>query len=273
MSTLQKQISKLNLELKATQDDLFKAKQTLEAAHFDVDSLTKQRNAFVAQAGASRTPTPERNDELRRIQNQLSHTRDDLKAVTELLNFTKQSMTELSERHKMELEEAAQGRADELLKLRATHDEEVTTFASAKSDLLIRLSDLEGELASARAALAAQQTASPRSNSYGPSPSTSFATKEELTKLHEAHNLKMNDLEAAHEKAMKLLREELEASRNQIGDLTKEVAHKDMEIGYMRTDQEESDETITRYVVFVFHIVFSYHRYFISLLRPNDCRC
>lgn len=253
VSGLEKQISKFKLELKATQDDLYKAKTSLEASRAEVESLTKQRDAALAQAGAAPTSSPEQLEELRRLQNELSSTEDDLKVVTDMLNLTKTSMTELSDRQARELEEAAKGRADEILKLRAAHDEEVTTFATAKSDLLIRLSDLEGELASARAALAAQQTASPKSNSNGPTPSTSFATKEELTKLHEAHNLKMNDLQAAHEKALKLMKDELEAARGNIEQLTKDISHRDMEIGYMRTDQEESEETIARCVA---HFIF-----------------
>ena len=46
------------------------------------------------------------------------------------------------------------------------------------------------------------------------------------------------------------MKDELEAARGNIEQLTKDISHRDMEIGYMRTDQEESEETIARCVVY-----------------------
>lgn len=245
---MQKQINKLKLELRATQDDLLKAKASLETSRSEVESLTKQRDAALAQAGTVPTTSPEQADEIAHLKRELSNTKDDLAAVTEMLNLTKGSMTQLSDNHSRELQEAAKGRADEVLKLRSTHDAEVTKFATQKSELLIKLSDLEGELLSAKAALNAQQTASPKSTSNGHTQPTSAVTKEELTKLHEAHNLKLHDLQADHEKAFKRMKEELDVALGRIDELEQDISRKDMEIQYMAQDQEESQEQITRYV-------------------------
>ncbi|KAF9475626.1 hypothetical protein BDN70DRAFT_908060 [Pholiota conissans] len=246
LNDLQKQINKLKLELKATQDDLLKAKASLEASRSAVNSLTKQRDAALAQANAPPTTYPEQADEIVRLRRELAFTKDDLAAATDMLNLTKSSMTQLSDNHSRELQEAAKTRADEVLKLRSSHDAEITKFVTQKSELLIQLSDLEGELLSAKAAFSAQQTASPKSSSNGPTQSASMITKEELTKLHEAHNLKLYDLQASHEKALKQMKEELNVALGRIDDLEQDVSRKDMEIQYMAQDQEESQETITR---------------------------
>lgn len=252
VNTLQKQISKLNIELKATQDDLAKAKAALETSHKEVETLTKQRDVARTQAEAAPSLSPEHAEELSRVTKELSISKDDLLAVTDMLTFTKASMAELSDNHKKELEEAARIRADEILKLHAEHDKEVTTFAAQKSELLVKLSDLEGELATVKAGIPAHGSSSPKSNGNVISqPATSSGvTKEELAKLHEAHNLKIYDLQAEHDKSAKHAREELETAYNKISELQQDVTRKSMEIQYLEQDQEESQEQITRYVRF-----------------------
>lgn len=163
-----------------------------------------------------------------------------------MLNLTKSSLTEMSEKHQADVEESAKTRAEEALKISAAHDEELRILASQKSELLVKLSDLEGDLSTAKAALAAALSASPKTNGSPPrAPTSPGVTKEELAKLHEAHTHKVYDLEAEHEKAMKALKEELEKSHKKAADLEAEVARKDMEVRYLETDQEESQNQIT----------------------------
>jgi len=246
---LNKQLSKLNIELKATQDDLSKAKAALEASRAEVVTLTKQRDEARAQAEAAPALSPEHADEITRLTKELSNTKDDLAAVTDMLNLTKSSMTELSEKQSRELEETAKGRADEALKQRAQYDSEVNKLATQNSELVIKLSDSEGELATVKAALAARETASPKANGNGVHPPQSpGVTKEELTKMHEAHNLKIHDLHAEHEKAMKLAKDELEEALTKVVELQQDLARKAMEIQYLEEEQDESQEQITRYV-------------------------
>jgi len=124
-------------------------------------------------------------------------------------------------------------------------DEEVTTLVTEKSNLLMRLSDLQGELATLKAAVAAGPI-STKGNGNGAMPSSPGVTKEELQRMHEAHNLKIHDLHAVHQKNMKALKEELEASDHKVVELQQEVARKSMEIEYLEQDQEEHQEQITR---------------------------
>ncbi|KAK7064336.1 laminin-like protein epi-1 [Favolaschia claudopus] len=227
---LEKQIAKLNLELKATQDDLAKAKTNVEAARVEVENLTAQRDEAKAALSAAPEVSPQHAEEVSRLTKELSIVKDDLQDSTEMLNLTKASLEELSNNHTRELEELAQARAEETMKLRAAHDEEITTLASQKSELLTKLSDLEGELATLKATIEAG----------APAP------KEELQRMHEAHNLKVGDMQADHEKAIKGYKDELEASLTKVDELNAEVARKAMEIQYLESDQDENAERVTR---------------------------
>ncbi|TFK36845.1 hypothetical protein BDQ12DRAFT_608825, partial [Crucibulum laeve] len=251
VNDLQKQITKLNLDLKATQDDLSKSKAALEAARAEIISITQQRDEARALAETAPATSPEHTAEVARLANELSHAKDDLSAVTDQLNLMKASLAEMSDQHARQQEDAATARANEVMKLRSIHDEEVTALAKQKSELLIRLSDLEGELATAKAAANAEASA-PKSNGNNgaAAPPSPGVTKEELQRMHEAHNLKIYDLQAEHEKAMKALKEELETTHNKADELQQEVARKAMEIQYLEQDQDENQEQITRYVQF-----------------------
>ena len=248
-SRLEKQINTMKLDLKATQDDLGKAKAALESARGESENLTRQRDEALAAAASIPQKSPEHVEEMARLSQELSSTKDDLVAVTDLLNLTKASLTEMSHNQKKELEEAAKARADDLMKQRSTHDEEVSSLTAQKSELLVRLSDLEGELATLKATIFSE-TVAPKSNSNGVVPHAPGVTKEELQRLHEAHNLKMHDLQAEHEKVTKALKLELEVAESRTEEALQEVERKKMEIQYLEQDQEENQEQITRYVGF-----------------------
>ncbi|KAK0464960.1 uncharacterized protein EV420DRAFT_1301516 [Desarmillaria tabescens] len=241
---LEKQITNLTLDLKATQDDLAKAKASFESARAEIDTLTAQRDEARAAAAAVPEVSPEQAEEIARLTTQLSVTKDDLSAITDMLNLTKDSLTEMSHNHTKELEEVAKARAEEVTKLRTAHEEELSVLGTQKSELLVKLSDLEGELATAKAALAAEP-AVPKSNGTVP-PQSPGVTKEELQRLHEAHNLKVHDLEAEHQKALKALSAKLEATEAEAKESKLEVERKEMEIKYLESDQEDASELITR---------------------------
>lgn len=185
------------------------------------------------------------------------HTKDDLTALTEALNLTKSSMNEMSDRHTRDLEEAARTRAEEASALKSVHEEEVIALAREKGDLAVRLSDMEGELATARAELDSLK-ASPKLNGNGavashdasPSGGGGVVTDEMLRQVHEAHNLKLGDLQAEHEKTMKAMQKQLEDAQKKIGELGAEVSRKAMEIQFMESEHDEQSETVTRYVKF-----------------------
>lgn len=246
-NSLNKQIDKATLELKATQDDFSKTKATLEILKSDVDSLSKQLDEARALVDAGPTLSPEHAEEIARLTKELANSKDDFAAVTDVLNLTKSSISEMSGKHTQELEEGAKSRADQIIKLKSAHDSEVTTLAGQKSEAMMKISDLEGEIAILKAA---QESVVPKNVNGSTQPQQQTVTKEELTKLHEAHNLKIYDLLAEHEKALNALREEAEAAKSRVGDLEQEVGRKAMEIQYLEQDQDESQEQISRYVRF-----------------------
>lgn len=246
---MEKQINALKLDLKATQDDLVKAKAALESARGEIENLTRQRDEALAAAASIPQTSPEHVEEMTRLSKELSSTKDDLVAAADALNLTKASLTEMSHNQTKELEEVVKVHADEVMKLRSAYDEEVSSLAAQKSELVVKFSDLEGELAMLKATISSE-TVAPKSNSNGVAHHAPGVTKEELQRLHEAHNLKMHDLQAEHEKIVKALKLELEASESRRTDVLQEVERKKMEIQYLEQEQEDNQEQITRYVGF-----------------------
>ena len=247
--TFQKQLSTQALELKATSEDLAKAKATLNTSLQEVESLKVQLDEArrAAQATAS-TADADQNAEIARLNKELSNARDDLNGLNEVFRATQESMQEMGRNHQMELEEAAKGRAEDASKLRAAHNAEIQSIVADKSNLVTRLSDLEGEVATLRAyAAPTEAVASPKRNGSAPVPAETV-TKEELQQLHEAHNLKINDVQAQHDKALRALQEQVDAAVAKASEMEQDVARKKMEIMYLEQDQEESQDQITRYV-------------------------
>ncbi|TEB39010.1 hypothetical protein FA13DRAFT_1849704 [Coprinellus micaceus] len=236
----------INLELKATQDDLAKSKAALEELRKELENVKAQRDAAKASAEAVPAISSEQAEEVARLAQELAVAKDDLAAVTDMLNLTKSSLTEMSDKHQHDIEESAKDRAEEALKLAAAHDKEIKALASQKHDLLIRLSDLEGELSTAKAALSAAQTASPKPNGTpSRAPASPGVSKEELAKLHEAHTHKVYDLQAEHEQVLKVLREELQKAQEGNTQLKQEVERKNMEMRYLESDLEEIQGEVT----------------------------
>ena len=259
VARLENTINGLKLDLKATQDDLAKAKSGLELSRAEVENLRSQRDEARASSLSS-TDGAAAQEEAIRLAQELANTKDDLAAVTEHLDLTKASLTELSNNHSRESEEAARSRAEEVQKMQNSHTEAIKALAIEKSELSIKLSDLEGELSTLKAKVAAEAGPA-KSNGNGAAPPSPGVTKEELQRMYEAHNLKIHDLEAEHQKIVKVLRDELQALNSKVGELQEEVARKAMEVGYYEQEQDEHQEQITRYVG-----VFGFKSFLVSSL-------
>lgn len=250
VSILQKKIDDQSLDLKATQDDLAKAKAASESARSDAENIRTQLNEARAAAETVASASPEHLAEIERLNKDVSHAKDDLAAVTEMLDLTKTSLLEMSTNHSVELEEAAKGRAEEVTKLRTAHEQEMVALVTQKSELLTQLSDLEGELTIAKASITTDPTPSKSTGNGAAHISSPGVTKEELQQMHEAHNLKLHDLQSEHDRAIKALQEKLEDALSSVDNLQQEVGRKAMEIQYLEQDQEENQDQITRYVRF-----------------------
>ena len=227
-----------------------KSKAALTASAQELKSLKSQLEVARATAEvlASSVP-PDRTDQLNTLQKDLADARSDLDALQEVLSATNESIAEMSDRHGKELEEVVGARVMDVTKLRSTHESELTQLEKEKSDLVSKLSDAQGEISTLRAKIAAEPAipAAARPVSHGRTGSGTV-TKAEIQKMHEAHNLKMNDLRAEYEKKLKEMREELEVVNGKTKELQSEVSQKAMEIKYLEQDQEEANDTITRYV-------------------------
>lgn len=245
VTALEQKLSSQGLELRATQDDLAKAKSALEAARLASEDLGTQLDdarAAVVAASAS----ADQAAEIERLTKQLAGMRDESTMLNDVLEATKESLSEMSANHSKELEEAAKGRVEEVTRLRAEHEGQLSLLAAQKSELSLSLGDLENEVAMLKAQLSSVElSAIPRSNGAAPS-STTNVTREELQKVHEAHNLKMHDLQADHERAVRDLKFEVETLQNRLEEVQSDLARKNMEIQYLEQEQEESQDSITR---------------------------
>lgn len=239
---LEKNLSNQSLELRATQDDLSKAKAALDSSRAEAVSLKAQlEDAQAAFAAAS--VSPDQASEISRLTTELASFRDENVMLNDVLAVTKESLSEMSSNHTKELEEAAHVRVEEVMKLRAAHEEDISILASQKSELSLKLSDMEGEITTLRA----QAAAAPKSNGTGP-PSSTMVTRDELQKVHEAHNMKMHDLVAEHERTVRGLRGEIDGLQSKLDELHQDVTRKSMEIQYLEQEQDESQDSIIRYV-------------------------
>ena len=254
---LSKQISRLTLELKATQDDLAKSKAALDTSAHDLKSLEAQLEVSRATAEVlASSATPDRTEEVNTLKQDLVDAKLHLTALQEVLTATNESIADISNRHRRDLEEATQARTTQVEKLKSVHESELARFTKEKSDLGSKLSDAQSEIATLKAAIVPRPgtPTSTRSRGHGRTGSGTVA-KEEIQKMHEAHNLKMNDLQADYEKKLKELREELESGNRRTKELetevsqkTMEISQKTMEISYWEQEHEEANDTITRFV-------------------------
>lgn len=247
VSDIEKQLHSQSFELRATQEDLAKAKAALDVSRADVVSLKAQLEdahaSFIAASANGGQAA-----EIERLQKELGNFRDENVMLNDVLAVTKESLSVMSTNHTKELEEAARIRVEEVMKLQSTHDEELGTLAAQKSELALSLSDSQGEVAMLKAQLAAVEPAATPRNSGAMHASVTNVTRDELQKVHEAHNLKMHDLQAEHERVVRGLRIEVEALQTGLNDVQQDVARKSMEIQYLEQEQEESQDSITRYV-------------------------
>lgn len=235
-----------------------KSKAALDTSARDLKSLEAQLEVAHATAEVlASSAIPDRTQEVNTLKKDLADVKSDLTALQEVLAATNESIADMSHRHTRELEEATKARTTEVEKLKSAHERELAQAAKEKSNLTSKLSDVQGELATLKATITARPgtPTTPRSRGHGRSGSGAVA-KEEIQKMHEAHNLKMNDLQADYDKKLKELREELEAANGRTKELETQVSQKTMEVSYMEQEQEEMSDTITRYVKLSVFVTF-----------------
>ena len=226
-----------------------KAKAALAASVQELDSLKSELEAARAAAEVLASSAPSDKKEVNSLRKELADARSDQAALQEVLAATNESIADITNRLGKDLEDAAEARTAEVTKLKSTHESELARLVMAKSDLTSKLSDAQGEIATLKAKIAAEPAIPTATRALGHGRTASgTVTKEEIQKMYEAHNLKMGDLQAEYEKQLKELREDLEAASGKTKELEAEVSRKAMEISYLEQEQEETNDTITRYV-------------------------
>jgi conserved oligomeric Golgi complex subunit 6 len=229
---------------------LVKSKAALDTSTRELKSLEAQAEVARAKAEVlASSVTPDRTEEVNALKKNLADVKSDLTAIQEVLAATNESIADMSHRHTRDLEEATKARATEMVKLKSAHESELARYARERSDLVSKLSDAQSEIATLRATIVARPGTpnATRTRGHGRNASGTVP-KEEIQKMHEAHNLKMNDLQADYEKKLREIREELETVNGRTKELESEVSQKAMEISYWEQEQEETNDTITRYV-------------------------
>jgi chromosome segregation ATPase len=244
VKALEKKLASQALELQATQDDLGKAKAAVAATKPEIDSLKAQLEEAARKVESAKSSASANVDaDYERMKSARISAEDDLAAMKEALTVTQESIVEMTTSHGRELEQAAQARVEERNKLQAEHAAAAAAFEKEKQELLARVSDLEGEVSTLKADVAAAASAAPKTNGKAPAPA---APQESMEKLHEAHTLKIKDLTAAYEKQIKALQEEREEALSQVDGLKADVARKAMEVQYLEQEQEENQEETKR---------------------------
>jgi len=248
----EKKLSSIGLELRATQDDLAKAKANFATAQNEGVALTTQVNQLkealdTAQAAAS--TDAEQVAEIGQLKAEVFSLNDELSMVKGAFQATKESFTEISTNHEGELEEKTRLHVEQIQKLKAELEEERASFAQVRTKLESELEDERVAKERAKAEALAAQTAlqtppmSPKPNGNAPMP---MVPKEELQKLHEAHCAKLSELEADYQKVQEDLEEQLRAMRGNYEEANAALQSKTLELQFTESEKQDLESDVAR---------------------------
>jgi chromosome segregation ATPase len=250
--SLENKLNSVGLELRATQDDLAKAKANLAAAQNEVDALTTQVNQLkealdTAQAAASSDVGYAAETE--QLRGEVFSLNDELSMVKGAFQATKESFSEISANHERELEEKTKLHVEQTQRLKAELEEERASFARIRTKLESELEDERVAKERAKAEALAAQTAlqtppmSPKSNGNAPTP---MVPREELQKLHEAHSAKLSEVEADHQKALDDLEEQLRVMKGNYEEANAALHSKTLELKFTESDKQDLESEVAR---------------------------
>ena len=250
--SLEKKLNSTALDLRATLDDLAKAKTNLAAALKEVDALTAQVSQLkeaLATAQAASSSDAEHAAETERLKGELCSLNDELTMVREAFQASKESFTEINANHERELEEKTEQYVEQTQKLKAELEEERASFAQARTKLESELEDERVAKERAKAEALAAQTAlqtppmSPKPNGNAPTP---MVPREELQQLHEAHSAKLSELEADYQKALETLEEQLRAMKENFEGANAALQSKTLELQFTESEKQDLESELAR---------------------------
>lgn len=155
-----------------------------------------------------------------------------------------EELEQVKQNHKRELEEASKGRVLAVDELQKSHD---TTLANLKSEIAQLKSDLDDQREETQRAVSETATLKARSPPATPTPkaqTNGVISKDELAKLHQAHDAKVAELETEMEKRVQALTEEKDALRKAQDDLQSSLERKEMEREMYESAANEAEAEI-----------------------------
>jgi DNA repair exonuclease SbcCD ATPase subunit len=220
--SLEKKITSLTVDSNAARDDLAKAKGTLSTQAAELEALRKQLASTkqTLEETLAVPPTVAPSAELDATKNELRNLKDDYETLKEVHQSSQEGFAATMNNHKVELEEAAKGRVQALAALESKHQGERAQHADGAYSILFwlvlephffdllalaalqrRVEDERDAKDRALAAMNAPQTRTPpitpRFGHIG-----GGVSKDELDRLHHAHNAKLVQLENDHRQAI-----------------------------------------------------------------------
>jgi chromosome segregation ATPase len=245
----EKKLSNQNLDLKATKDDLVKAKSALPLVQGELESL-KAELLKAQEAVKTASADDAASKQVLLLSEELGKTKKALQGLQSTHDTCKGQLASLNDRHAQELEQSVLNHVSTLSKL----DQE---YASEKEDLLRQISSLQqrnGELEVEVAALASEkaETHDPPSPTLpqvnGNVANAAIITREELSRMHEAHNLKIHEIEASYKKQVSELEAAVAAAVKHAEESEMTAERTGMENHFLRSEGEEYADRIKRYV-------------------------
>lgn len=248
---LNKDFANMKLELKATQDDLAKAKAVAAASQPEIDSLKAQlAESLKATDEATASAMLLAQEEIERLTKAVAGLQGELESTKSAMVSSQemfvQNHEQMMKNHATEREEAAKLRAEALQALKAEHEGELKKLSEMRTEILSALEDEREakEKALAQVASLSRQQPAPAPKSNGAAPAD--VSKEDLTRMHHAHTLKLSEVEAQNQKSIKALKEKIAEMEATAEELRNDVGRKEMELSFLETEKEEAADEIKR---------------------------
>ena len=167
----------------------------------------------------------------------------------------------MKEHHQRELEEASTGRVQALDTQQKSHDD---ALGKLKAEIANLKSDLDDEREAKQRAVSEASALRTRTPPATPTPKAqangSTVTKDDLAKLHQAHEAKLAETESEFAKQLESLREEKEVLAKEVTGIQSELEREKMEKGMYEEQANDAESEIESYV-------------FSHLIQMDDCRC
>ena len=250
----EKKLAELTMELKATQDDLGKAKSTLTGSHSEGEAQRAEIQRLSKELDGTKNSSSdnqEKDVQIEGLRKQLSVMADDLEATKMAFTAQKEGFHEMAESHQRDLEEAAKSRVESVQELKKQLDEEKAAWAAEKTRLVHELEDERVAKEQAKAEAHAAQTAlqtppvSPKPNGQ---PSQLIA-REELLKVHEAHTAKMAEIDATHTREVTALKKQVEDLMTESNELKNTLSSRNLELQFLGDEKAELEDEVERCVL------------------------